>query len=296
MELGVLLEVAICGKSLAADSAQMLANIEMGVHVVGEAILLVEPLVADGAMERRLIEVCAPMDVKERPCLERLAAQIADVGTLPGVSAHVYGHLGGGGKMLVALLARIGKVTSMATYVHSEIAWHLESLAAQRTNEWLRAIVPGSMHLILIAGLDQLIANITAEWAQIRFEKLTQLGVQQRNATGGSWVCEYFTLLRREILPQLEQCLLQLCRCRGTLKRCVKLVEHLTQRLIAICIRAKIGMIHIPQGRIIAIDFHKLQLILLRVKAYAAGIDELCLLIRFHYALFLQEIRHQCLL
>lgn len=174
------------------------------------------------------------------------------------MGAHMNGDLSGGGKALVTLLARIGKVASMATYVHCEVARHLESLAAQCADEWLRAIVPGSMHLILIAGLDQLIADITTKWTQIWFEEFTQLGVQQRNAAGARWVGEYFTLLRREIFAQLEQCLLQLCRRRGTLKRGVQLVKHLTQRLIAICIRTIIGMIHIPQCWIIAIDFHEL--------------------------------------
>lgn len=51
MQFGVLLQVAICGKCLPADCAQMLANVQMGVHVVGEAVLLIEALVADGAME-----------------------------------------------------------------------------------------------------------------------------------------------------------------------------------------------------------------------------------------------------
>lgn len=130
------------------------------------------------------------------------------------MGAHMNGDLSGGGKALVTLLARIGKVASMATYVHREVARHLEPLAAQCADEWLRAIVPGSMHLILIAGLDQFIADITAKWTQIWFEKFTQLSVQQRNAGAGArWVGEYFTLLRREILAQLEQCLLQLCRC-----------------------------------------------------------------------------------
>lgn len=206
------------------------------------------------------------------------------------MGAHVNGDLSGGGKALVTLLTRIWEVASVATYVHCQIARHLESLAAQCADEWLRAIVPGSMHLILIAGLDQFIADITTKWAQIWFEKFTQLGVQQRNATGPRWVGEYFTLLRREILTQLEQCLLQLSRCRGTLKRGVQFVKHLTQRLITICIRTIIRMIHIPQCWIIAIDLHKLQLILLRVEANAAGIDELGLLIRLHNALFLQKI------
>lgn len=70
MELSVLFEVAVCGKSLATNGAQMLANIEMSVHVIGEAVLLVESLIADGAMERRLIEMGASMDVEERPSLK----------------------------------------------------------------------------------------------------------------------------------------------------------------------------------------------------------------------------------
>jgi len=88
MQLRVLLEVAVGGEGLAAHRAQVLADRPVGVHVVGEAVLLVETLRTDRAVECRLVEVPAPVDVEEGPRLEGFAAQIADVGPLVSHTSH----------------------------------------------------------------------------------------------------------------------------------------------------------------------------------------------------------------
>jgi len=69
--------------------------------VVGEAVLLVETLRTDRAVECRLVEVPAPVDIEKGPRLKGFAAQIADVGPLAGVSAQVDGHLRGCGRQRV---------------------------------------------------------------------------------------------------------------------------------------------------------------------------------------------------
>lgn len=115
------------------------------------------------------------MNVEEGPRLERLAAQITNVGSLAGMGAHMYGHLGGGGKALIALLAGVREVVSVAAYMYGQIARHLKALAAQRANKGLCPVMASAVNLVLVAGLNQLCADITAKGAQIRFEKLTKL-------------------------------------------------------------------------------------------------------------------------
>lgn len=167
MQLRVLLEVAVRGEGLAAHRAQVLADRPVGVHVIGEAILLVEPFCTYRAVECRLVQMTASVDVEEGPRLEGLAAKVTYVGSLAGVGAQVDSHLRGCGKALVALLAGIGEIPPMPSDVHRQIARHLETLSAQSADEGLGAIVCGSMHLILIAGLHQVRAYIATERTKI---------------------------------------------------------------------------------------------------------------------------------
>lgn len=117
VQFRVLLQVAVGGERLPTHRAQVLAYRPVTVHVIREAVLLVEALGTDGAVEGRLVEVPASVDVEEGPGLEGFPAQVADVGPFAGVGAQVDGHLGGGGEALVALLTGIREVPSMPSYM-----------------------------------------------------------------------------------------------------------------------------------------------------------------------------------
>jgi len=294
MQLRVLLEVAVGGEGLSAHRAQVLADRPVGVHVVGEAVLLVETLRTDRAVECRLVEVPAPVDIEKGPRLKGFAAQIADVGPLAGVSAQVDGHLRGCGEALVALLAGVWEVPPMPSDVHRQVAGHLEALPAQRADEGLGAIVCGPVHLVLIAGLDELRAYIASERSEVLVQELGQLGVQQGDTAGILGIGEYLSFLGREVLTQFEQGLLQLLRGVGCVKSGVYLIQHLTQGLATIRIRPKVRMVHIPQSRVVAVDLHELQLILGVVKLYGAGIYELGLLSGLHHSDFLECKTNKC--
>lgn len=172
----------------------------------------------------------------------------------------------------------------------------MEALSAQGADERLGAIVPGSVHFVLVTGLYQLGAHIAAEGSDIRLQELCQLGVQKGNTDCVTSFREYLTLLCREVLPQVEQCLLQLLRGVARGKSGVNLLQHLAQGLTSIRVRPVVGMIHIPQSRVVAVDLHELQLILGGGERNGAGIDELGLLIGLHHAHLLVDLVKDLLL